>query len=177
MRVTGSRARSCVFTQVAPTTVACVFYGNFWLVLSSREVAAGPRELMPETVRTDRAARRYSTQAERRFWALLYPWRMSGWHFRRQTRIGPFTADVVCQRIKVIFDIVGDGYGHDLSSKPEERQAHLSARGYRIMRIHHREIRSAPETVIERLSYVFGTRWTEDLGSLMRRIREIERME
>ena len=55
-----------------------------------------------------RKLRREQTPAERRFWALLHPWRDAGQHWRRQAPIGPYIADFACKRLKLIIEIDGD---------------------------------------------------------------------
>ncbi|WP_193335146.1 endonuclease domain-containing protein [Devosia beringensis] len=79
--------------------------------------------------------RREQTVAERRFWALLEPWRRAGWHMRRQAPIGPYVVDFVCKRAGIIFEIDGDshfteaGLAHDA-----RRTAFLVGLGYRVVR-------------------------------------------
>ena len=56
---------------------------------------------MEDRISFARKLRLEQTPAERRFWALLHPWREAGWHFRRQAPIGPFVVDFVCKRNKL----------------------------------------------------------------------------
>jgi very-short-patch-repair endonuclease len=121
-----------------------------------------------------RAVRRYRTSAERRFWTLLYPWRVSGWHFRRQGRVGPFVVDVVCKRNKVVFNIVGEADESAFNAnRNDNRIARLNARGYRVVRIHHADLRHDPDGVAARLNEIFGTTWPTDIASLTRRMAEV----
>ena len=50
------------------------------------------------------------TPSERRFWAMLYTFRQSGWHFRRQAPIGPYIVDFVCKRARLVFEIDGESH-------------------------------------------------------------------
>lgn len=122
------------------------------------------------------AVRRYQTMAERRFWALLYPWRVSGWHFRRQGMVGPFVADVVCKRGKVVFDIVGRAdKGAASKAKDSARTARLAARGYRVVRFSHDQIKHDPDGVTEQLNEIFRTTWPTDIAALTRQMAEVMR--
>jgi very-short-patch-repair endonuclease len=57
---------------------------------------------MDDPITFARKLRREQTPAERRFWRLLEPWRVSGHHFRRQAPIGPYVVDFVSKRGKLI---------------------------------------------------------------------------
>jgi very-short-patch-repair endonuclease len=90
---------------------------------------------MEEPVAFARRLRREQTMAERVFWGLLLPWRERGLHWRRQAPIGPYVADFVCKRLKLVIEIDGDshydaaGIAHDA-----RRTAFLNARNYRVLR-------------------------------------------
>ncbi|WP_169195629.1 DUF559 domain-containing protein [Devosia sp. MC1541] len=120
--------------------------------------------------------RRYQTMAERRFWALLYPWRVSGWHFRRQGTVGAFVADVVCKRGRVVFDIVGTSDG-DANAEADDsaRNARLAARGYRVVRFSDDQLRYRPDWVTEQLNAIFSTTWPTDIAALTRQMAEVLR--
>lgn len=62
---------------------------------------------MDKQISFARRLRRDQTPAERRFWAVLQPWRDAGWHWRRQAPIGAFVVDFACKRAKVIVEIDG----------------------------------------------------------------------
>jgi very-short-patch-repair endonuclease len=90
---------------------------------------------MSERVSFARGLRRNQTAAERRFWALLEPWRVAGWHFRRQAPIGPFVVDFICKRAKLIIEIDGDSHYSDAGIAGDERRtAFLAGLGYRVVR-------------------------------------------
>lgn len=103
---------------------------------------------MDDPVTFARRLRRDQTPAERRFWALLYPWRSSGQHWRRQAPIGPYVVDFVCKREKLIVEIDGEthfseaGVAHD-----EQRTAYLEQRGYRLVRFTNAEVTGNSEGV------------------------------
>ncbi|MBL8552816.1 MAG: endonuclease domain-containing protein [Phenylobacterium sp.] len=95
--------------------------------------------------------RRTPTYAERDLWQVL---RKTDLHFRRQAPFGPYIADFACHSARLIVEL--DGGIHDLPSvaaKDLEREAWLTARGYRVMRFRNSE---HPEDIVriifERLS-------------------------
>ena len=92
-------------------------------------------ERMGDPVSVARRLRRDQTEAERRFWALLYPWRFSGWHFRRQAPVGVYFVDFICKREKLIFEIDGGAhYSDEGVARDARRTAVLEAAGYRVVR-------------------------------------------
>ena len=103
---------------------------------------------MDDAVTFARRLRREQTPAERRFWTLLHPWRVSGQHWRRQAPIGPYVADFVYKRAKLIVEIDGEthfseaGVAHD-----RQRTGYLEGRGYRVLRFSNAEITGNPEGV------------------------------
>jgi very-short-patch-repair endonuclease len=90
---------------------------------------------MDDPISFARRLRRDQTAAERRFWALIRPWRDSGWHWRRQAPVGPYVVDFICKRIKLVVEIDGDshydaaGVAHDA-----RRTDALGGLGYTVLR-------------------------------------------
>ncbi|SMQ85563.1 Very-short-patch-repair endonuclease [Devosia lucknowensis] len=116
----------------------------------------GAGGLMDGPVTFARKLRREQTPPERKFWAILHPWREAGLHWRRQAPIGPYVVDFVCKGKKLIVEIDGDthyseaGLAHD-----ERRTAFLEGRGYRVLRFTNGEV-SSPEGVFLVLCGVLG---------------------
>jgi very-short-patch-repair endonuclease len=82
-----------------------------------------------------RKLRREQTPAERRFWALIHPWRTNGWHFRRQSPLGPYVADFICKRAKLVVEIDGDShYAEGGPAYDAARTLFFKARGYHMLR-------------------------------------------
>ena len=82
-----------------------------------------------------RAQRRNMTRAEAMLWQALRNHRLDGHGFRRQTPIGPYFADFVCLRRKLIVE--ADGRTHnaeDAKTRDAERDLWLQRAGYRVMR-------------------------------------------
>jgi very-short-patch-repair endonuclease len=70
--------------------------------------------------------RREMTDAERKLWFLLRDRRLNGAKFRRQAPVGPYIADFVCLRRKVIVE--ADGGQHYGNPKDAVRVNGWSAR-------------------------------------------------
>ena len=112
---------------------------------------------MRDPVGVARRLRRDQTDAERRFWALLYPWRFSGWHFRRQAPVGVYFADFVCKREKLIFEIDGGGhYSDDGAARDARRTAVLGQAGYRMVRFSNDDVLGNADGVGEVLVGILG---------------------
>ena len=80
-----------------------------------------------------RRMRRAPTYSEAKLWKLL---RKTDLHFRRQPPFGPYVVDFVCHAHRLIVEL--DGGVHNLPSvaaRDAEREAWLTARGYRVMRL------------------------------------------
>ena len=86
------------------------------------------------------------TPAERRFWAMLYTFRQSGWHFRRQAPIGPYIADFVCLQRRLIVE--ADGGQHAESGTDVRRDAYLRGQGFRVLRFWNSDIFETEEGVL-----------------------------
>jgi very-short-patch-repair endonuclease len=54
-----------------------------------------------------RALRQSASIAERLLWAQLRSHALAGLHFRRQAPIGPFIADFVCHRARLVIEVDG----------------------------------------------------------------------
>ena len=85
-----------------------------------------------------RAFRRDATPEERILWQTLRR-SMPLARFRRQVPIGPYFADFVSHRAKLVIEL--DGAHHALQSDYDnERSAFLQAEGYRVIRFWNRDI-------------------------------------
>lgn len=103
---------------------------------------------MDDPVTFARRLRRDQTPAERRFWTLIQPWRVGGQHWRRQAPIGPYVADFVCKRAKLIVEIDGETHFSEAGAVHDARRtAYLEGRGYRVLRFSNAEITGNPEGV------------------------------
>lgn len=81
------------------------------------------------------------TEAEKIFWDAIRGRRLHSLKFRRQQVIDGFIVDFYCDKLSLCVEI--DGAIHDLYSQEEwdsERDAALSRRGIRILRIKNDEL-------------------------------------
>ncbi len=111
------------------------------------------------TMRTD------PTEAERRLWHLLRDRRFSGFKFRRQVQIGRYIVDFVCPAKRLIVE--ADGGQHAESAHDAERDAWLTAQGFRIRRFWNADILIRPEEVRDTLWHdLDGSTIHEDVAGL-----------
>jgi very-short-patch-repair endonuclease len=89
--------------------------------------------------------RRTPTMAERLLWKLLRDRRLEGLKFRRQTPVGPFVADFLCLRHRLIVE--ADGPWH-IAEADAARDAWLGSQGFRVLRFSVNEIVTTPENVL-----------------------------
>ncbi|RUT30267.1 endonuclease domain-containing protein [Arsenicitalea aurantiaca] len=112
---------------------------------------------MSDRISFARGLRREQTPAERRFWRIVQPWRAQGWHFRRQSPVGPYVADFRCTRAGLIVEIDGDDhYFADGRARDLVRTAYLERRGYRVLRFSNLEVMENAEGVFEVMRKVLG---------------------
>jgi very-short-patch-repair endonuclease len=92
--------------------------------------------------------RKQPTKAEIRLWRLLYPFRTSGYHFRKQVQIERYVADFCCHHAKLVIE--ADGETHHLDGAQAydaARDAYLCQRGYTVLRFSNDDILHAEEGV------------------------------
>lgn len=94
-------------------------------------------------VRTLRAP---MTEAEQRLWRHLRAHRLNGEKFRRQRPIGPYIVDFVHFGSRLVIE--ADGGQHNGSAADAQRDAWLSAQGFRVLRFWNTEILRDTEAVL-----------------------------
>ena len=95
--------------------------------------------------------RREMTEAERLLWRALRTNQLRGFHFRRQQVIDGFIADFYCHDAGLVIEV--DGPSHKaLADYDAERDAVLTARGLRVIRIANEEVLKALEAVLTRIA-------------------------
>ena len=100
----------------------------------------------PRATSNARGMRRDHTDAERKLWFLLRDRRLDGAKFRRQAPIGPYIADFVCLRRKLIVE--ADGGQHAESSADINRDRWLKDEGYSVVRYSNLDILKNPQGVL-----------------------------
>ncbi len=93
-----------------------------------------------------RAMRRDMTDAERKLWFLLRDRRLDGAKFRCQAPVGPYIADFVCLRRKVVVE--ADGGQHMDNPRDIVRDTWLEREGYVVVRYSNIDILKNPEGVL-----------------------------
>jgi very-short-patch-repair endonuclease len=78
--------------------------------------------------------RKQPSLSERRMWRLLQPFRVGGYHFRKQVAIGPYVADFVCHHAMVVIEVDGEQHGAAIRND-ELRDDYMRSRGFRIVRV------------------------------------------
>jgi very-short-patch-repair endonuclease len=101
-----------------------------------------------------RKMRRDATDAEQKLWLLLRDRRLGEAKFRRQYPIGPYIADFVCLRRKLVVE--ADGGQHMESSKDVTRDHWLTREGFSVVRYANNEILRNPDGVLFDLSQRLG---------------------
>ena len=89
------------------------------------------RQNLPLTTHRARSLRRSMTEAEAYLWSELRR-RTLGCKYRRQYPIGPYFADFVCTRHRLVIEC--DGGQHDESAHDRRRDAFLRRNGWQVVR-------------------------------------------
>jgi very-short-patch-repair endonuclease len=115
---------------------------------------------------TARRLRRSETEAERRLWLILRGRRPEGYKFRRQRPIGPYVADFVSIRYRLIVEVDGS---QRLDSVADARRTRwLERYGWRVVRVWNNDLTENPSGVAELILRTLATRPTLTLPSLPR---------
>ena len=94
--------------------------------------------------------RREMTLAEKILWKEVRANRLSGLHFRRRQIIHGYFADFYCHQYELIVEL--DGGIHVLQKQYHaEREAYLTALGFRIIRFRNEEITENLKTVLQKI--------------------------
>ncbi|HUO97736.1 MAG TPA: endonuclease domain-containing protein, partial [Rhizomicrobium sp.] len=94
------------------------------------------RDSEPKTVCRARDLSKRMTDAETILWSRLRRDAADGFRFRRQHPIGPYIADFVCVRAKLVVEVDGDSHGSDEGVEYDRRRnAYMKARGWFVLRV------------------------------------------
>ncbi len=114
---------------------------------SARLRRAGRGVTTPDQRNHAKAMRSAPTEAETQLWKLLRAKRLDVFKFRRQQPIGPFIADFVCMKERVIIE--ADGSQHIENESDPRRTVFLEARGYRMLRFWNADVLARPDDVAQ----------------------------
>ena len=99
---------------------------------------------------TARALRKRLTPQEVRVWIKLRELKSFGFHFRRQTPIGPYIVDFASFSDRVVIEIDGGQHAMPESIRSdEERDEFLLSRGFRVLRYWNSEVDQNLTGVVE----------------------------
>jgi very-short-patch-repair endonuclease len=99
------------------------------------------RDAEPKTIPRARALRKRLTDAERILWSRLRCHHAGGLHFRKQHPLGPYIADFVCLKARLVVEV--DGVTHSTAEEiahDRRRDAFLESRGWRILRVQNDDV-------------------------------------
>lgn len=102
----------------------------------------------PEKIEAARRMRLEPTAAEKALWRSLRTNRLDGWHFRRQQVIAGYIVDFYCHAAALIIEIDGDVHLSQVEYD-QERDAALTALGFRVLRFTNQEVLEKHEEVLE----------------------------
>ena len=95
------------------------------------------------------------TKTEQILWNCLRKRSYENWKFVRQCPIGPYFADFVCRKAKLIVEL--DGEGHDLGfAYDQRRDSFLRERGYNVLRIPAGEMLRNADGVLAQIAAVLA---------------------
>jgi very-short-patch-repair endonuclease len=89
-------------------------------------------------------------------WKHLRNRQLLGLKFKRQTPVGPYFADFLCEDMQVILEI--DGGQHNDNAKDEHRSAFLRAQGYDVLRFWNNDVLSNADGVLKSLTLTLSRR-------------------
>jgi very-short-patch-repair endonuclease len=104
------------------------------------------------TVDRARRLRRDAMDAEKRLWRALRE-TFPGAKFRRQTPVGPYIADFLSFRHKLIVEVDG---GQHTAENDRRRTAYLEREGYRVLRFWNNDVLANIEGVIAQITSSLG---------------------
>ncbi len=105
-----------------------------------------PRELNERA----KELRRNMTPAEKILWDQLRTNKLKGFHFRRQQVIDGYIVDFYCHAFSLIIEIDGDIHKQQVEYDAE-RDAHLVARGFTVLRFRNDEVVNDLPVVLEKI--------------------------
>jgi len=109
--------------------------------------------------RARRAIAAQTTALEEHLWRGIRAIPGEGGHFHRQVVIGPYLADFVCHRLRLIIEVDGAQHGMaERSAKDRKRDAWLGSQGYRVLRFWNDEVRRERDAVLDTIFAVVEER-------------------
>ena len=110
---------------------------------------------MDNKVLRARTLRRDMTPPERRFWRAVRNRNCYGLKFRRQVPFGPYIADFICARHRLVVEIDGDTHA-DQQAYDHRRDRYMNAAGYRVVRFSNSDVNTNLDGVISVIARMCG---------------------
>jgi len=99
-----------------------------------------------------RTLRKKSSWAEKLLWRMLRNERFSGYKFRRQHPLGPYTLDFYCAEARLVVETDGFQHGYPAQQKHDaKRDAFLASHGIVVKRIWNWRLKKEPQVVRDNL--------------------------
>jgi len=107
-----------------------------------------------------RALRRNATEAERQlWWQLRRRLPLEGTYFRRQVPLGPYFADFVCLKHRMVIELDGDQHGQaDAMAYDAARTAFLQQQGYAVLRFWNHQVFREIDSVLDTIAAAISAR-------------------
>jgi very-short-patch-repair endonuclease len=102
-----------------------------------------------------RKLRNEPTDAERKLWQILRFRQLQDFRFRRQVPIGPYVADFVCPKTRLIIELDG-GQHLELAEYDARRTGQLAGLGYEVVRFWNHDVLLHPEDVADEILRVLS---------------------
>ena len=100
-----------------------------------------------------RALRKNQTNPENKLWHALRNRRFLNYKFRRQRLIGPYIADFVCLKHRLIIEL--DGFQHLNNQEYDAiRTEYLEAGGYHVLRFWNNQVLTELDLVLEAIQLI-----------------------
>lgn len=113
--------------------------------------------MMPNEIA--RRLRKTMTPQETKLWVRLRELRAQGLHFRRQVPRAGYIVDFACLKSKLIIEIDGAQHGQPVhSARDGQRDAKLTAAGFRVLRFWNNELNENLDAVVETICREAETR-------------------
>ena len=134
---------------------ACTFFPFFRLRGKVPEGQMGAIVREGSKRKFARILRSGMTEAEQLLWYYLRRRQLANQRFRRQVPIGTYVVDFCCLEMRLVVEV--DGSQHMDSKHDQQRDAWLSAAGYRVLRFRNHDVLCRTESVLAQILDVVAT--------------------
>lgn len=108
-----------------------------------------------KTLNQAKSLRKDTTEPEQIMWFLLRNRQFCDLKFRRQSPIGKYIADFICQEKKIIIELDGSGHLQEDKIKYDKvRESFIEGEGYKILRFYNSDVFKDIEGVLEKIYQV-----------------------